>query len=85
MSYCPSVRSRWLDIGQQVLFSLVLNNGLDVVFALYNIYYKTETKLYLTGQKRRERPFLAARGARGPRVVTQMAGFANFGHSCYYP
>ena len=57
MSYCPSVRSRWLDIGQQVLFfSLVLNNGLDVVFALYKIYYEAERKLFLAGQKRRERP-----------------------------
>ena len=68
-----------------LFFYIVLNNGLDVVFALYNIYYKAETKLFLTGQKRRERPFLVARGARGPRVVTQMAGFANFGHSCDYP
>ena len=83
MSYCPNVRSRWLDIGQQVLlFSLVLNNGLDVVFTLYKTYYKAETKLFLVGQQRRERPFLAAQG---PRVVNQIAGFANFGHSCNKP
>ena len=82
MSYCPSVRSRWLDIGQQVfLFSLVLNNGLDFVFALYKIYYRAETKLFLRDKTGEKDPpgFLAARG---PRVVNQMAGFANFGHSC---